>query len=199
MEQARDEVNAKAIHFVEDARAFTTYTLKPQMRTLGPRYGKLLSGIRDALSQMDGNEVVDAFGRGEVLSCQVNGTDISLSEADVLIEPSQKPGFVANTEHGVTVVLDTNLTEALISEGFAREIVSKIQTMRKDADFDVTDHINIAIRCEDALWNTVIAHKEAILSSTLGQTLLRDADDVGVEWKAWGINGVDASIAVWRV
>lgn len=196
--QAREELNVKALTFVQDARAFTTYTLKPQLRTLGPKYGKLLGGIRAALTQMDGNEVVDAFARGETVSLVVEGETVILSEADALVEPAHKEGFIAETAHDVTVVLDTNLTDALVAEGCARELVSKIQTMRKEADFEVTDRIGIAVRCGDRLTGIIEGACEDILSATLGVSLGKDAPG-GVVFKAWNINGEDAEIAVWKV
>ena len=196
-ELARDELNVKAVHFVEDARAFTAYRLKPQMRTLGPKYGKLLGGIREALLAMDGNDVVSVFECGGRITFAVEGTGIVLAADDVLVEPMQKEGFVAETENGVTVVLDTNLTPALIAEGYAREMVSKVQTQRRDQGFDVTDRIHIAVRCGEKLAVIVGNAKEEILSATLGVSLLANAPE-GVEWKAWNINGEDAEIAVWR-
>ena len=194
---ARDELNVKAVKFVDDAREFTTYSLKPQLRTLGKKYGKLLNGIREALAAMDGNEVVDAFARGELVKFDVDGNEVVLEEVDVLTSPAQKPGFVAQTDGGVTVVLDTNLTGDLIREGYAREIISKVQTMRKDSGFDVTDRVHIAIECGETLKNAVEEAKEDILRATLGVDIADIAAE-GVEWKDWNINGEDAKIAVWR-
>ena len=142
-ELCEDELNVREVVFTEDARAFTTYKLKPQMRTLGPKYGKLLGKIGQQLGTMDGNDVVDAFSRGEEVSFTIDGTAINLSKDDVLTEPMQKPGFTALEDKGVTVVLDTNLTEDLIREGYAREVVSKLQTMRKEAGFEVTDRLGV--------------------------------------------------------
>jgi len=194
---ACEELNVKAIHFVEDARAFTSYSLKPQMRTLGPRYGKLLGGIREALAAMDGNDVVDAFARGETVEFAIDGADIVLEAADVLTEPLQKPGFVAETKDQVTVVLDTNLDDALIAEGFAREIISKIQTMRRDAGFEVTDRIGIGIRAGENLMGVARAEQDSILAATLGVSLASDAAP-GIEWKKWNINGEEAEISIWK-
>ncbi|MBR0464891.1 MAG: isoleucine--tRNA ligase [Clostridia bacterium] len=140
-----EELNIKAVNFVDDARAFTTYELKPQMRTLGPKYGKLLGKIGAALKTMDGNDVVDAFARGEDVTFDLEGTQIVLTKDDVLTKPMQKEGFVAQTAGDMTVVLDANLTPELIEEGYVRELISKIQTMRKDAGFDVTDRIDVTV------------------------------------------------------
>lgn len=194
---AREELNVKRVRFVDDARAFTTYALKPQLRTLGPKYGKLLGAIRDALAAMDGNEAVDAFARGESITFTVEDTEVALEEADVLTEPAQKPGFVAETDHGVTVVLDTNLDAALIAEGYAREIISKVQTMRKDTGFDVTDRVHIAVRCGEKLQAVIDGAKEEVLGATLGVTLEKEAPE-GAAWKAWSVNGEAAEIALWR-
>ncbi len=194
---AMDELNVKAVRFVEDARAFTAYRLKPQMRTLGPKYGKLLNAIRDALAQMDGGEAVDVFARGETLMFVLEGVDVALQEADVLVEPAQKEGFVSETDNGVTVVLDTNLTEALIAEGYVREVISKVQTMRKESDFDVTDRIVIALRTGDRLLRIVESARADVLAATLGTSLESEAA-WDAPWKAWNINGEDAEIAIWK-
>ena len=194
---ARDELNVKSVRFVDDAREFTTYTLKPQLRTLGKKYGKLLNGIREALAAMDGNEVVDAFARGELVKFDVDGSEVVLEEVDVLTSPAQKPGFVAQTDGTVTVVLDTNLTGDLIREGYVREIVSKVQTMRKDSGFDVTDRIHIAVECGETLKNAIDKGKEDILRATLAIDVA-DAAAEGVEWKDWNINGEEAKLAVWK-
>src|SRR5699024_5949340 len=143
---AREELNVKDVRFVADAREFTTYTLKPQLRTLGKKYGRLLNAIREALAAMDGNSAVYAFARGESLRRMTGDTEVVLAEEDVLVNPAQKSVSVAECDGGVIVVLDTNLTEALIAEGYAREFFSKVQTMRKDAGFEVTDRISIGLR-----------------------------------------------------
>ncbi len=191
-----DELNVKEVVFTDDARAFTTYLLKPQMRTVGPKYGKLLGKIKQALLDMDGNEAVDAFHRGDTIRFQVDGTEVELAEADVLTEPMQKPGFVAQEDRGVTVVLDTNLTEALIAEGYAREVVSKLQNMRKDAGFEVTDRIDVRYTCDDKLAQAIEDGRAMIQNGTLAVTLTRgEADDSFVK-ADWNINGEKAQLAV---
>ena len=191
----RDELNVKEIHFVDDARAFTTYKLKPQMRTLGPKYGKLLGKIGQALAGMDGNDVVDAFKRGETVSFEVEGTPVTLAESDVLTEPMQKPGFVAQEDKGVTVVLDTNLTEELIQEGFAREVISKLQNMRKDAGYEVTDRIEVFFRCSERLAQAIAKRREMIMKGTLAVSLAAGEADSSFT-ADWDINGEQATLAI---
>ncbi len=191
-----DELNVKEVVFTDDARAFTTYLLKPQMRTVGPRYGKLLGKIKQALSEMDGNAVVDAFQRGETVSFDVAGETVTLAENDVLTEPMQKPGFIAQEDGGVTVVLDTNLTDALIAEGYAREVVSKLQKMRKDAGFEVTDRVDVRFDCDDKLAAAIEAGREMIMRGTLAVTLTRGAADDSFSGAEWNINGEKAVLAV---
>ena len=192
----RDELNVKEIVFVEDARAFTTYKLKPQMRTLGPRYGKLLGKIGQALAGMDGNDVVDTFARGEQLTFEVEGTQVVLNKDDVLTEAAQKPGFVAQEDKGVTVVLDTNLTEALVDEGFVREVISKVQNMRKDAGFEVTDRVEIACACGEKLRGALERGREMLLKGTLAVSLSFGTPDSGFASQSWSINGEDAVLGV---
>ena len=191
-----DELNVKAVRFVTDARDFTTYELKPQMRTLGPRYGKLLGRIGAHLKTMDGNAVVDAFERGETVSFELDGTLVELGKDDVLTRPMQKEGFVAQMDGDMTVVLDANLTPELIEEGYVRELISKIQTMRKDADFDVTDRIAVTIEADAKL--SAIAEKgaEDIKRGVLALSVTLGAPEEGAVSQEWNINGEKAVIGV---
>ncbi len=193
-----DELNVKAVRFVDDARAFTTYKIKPQMRTLGPRYGKLLGKIGQALLKMDGNEVVDIFDRGEMLAFEVDGAPVELAREDTLIEPLQKPGFVAESERDLTVVLDTNLTEELIEEGFVREVISKLQTMRKEAGFEVVDRIAVAYQSTDRLEAIIARGAEEIQKAVLAESLSKGDLLDGAYVKEWNINGEMATLAVAR-
>ncbi len=197
-ELAEDELNVKQVIFTEDARAFTSYKLKPQMRTLGPRYGKLLGKIGQHLLTMDGNDVVDAFGRGETVSFDLDGTQVTLEKDDVLTEPMQKPGFMALTDHDVTVVLDTNLTPELIQEGFVREVISKLQTMRKDADFDVTDRIHVTFTAGEKLTNAIDSGRDMIENGVLALSLTAGEAPAGAVAKEWDINGEAAVLSVRR-
>ena len=195
-ELCEDELNVREVVFTDDARAFTTYKLKPQMRTLGPKYGKLLGKIGQTLGTMDGNDVVDAFSRGETVSFTIDGTEVVLGKDDVLTEPAQKPGFTATEDRGVTVVLDTNLTEELIREGYAREIISKLQTMRKEAGFEVTDRIHVAYTGDDELAAAADAFADMIRGTTLALSLTRGDAGEGFIAKEWDINGKKATLAV---
>ncbi|MGN1019004.1 MAG: isoleucine--tRNA ligase [Aristaeellaceae bacterium] len=191
-----DELNVKQVIFTESARDFTTYKLKPQMRTLGPKYGKLLGRIGQHLLTMDGNDVVDAFARGEKVTFDIEGTTVELAGGDVLTEPMQKPGFVALEDKGVTVVLDTNLTPALINEGYAREVISKLQTMRKETGFEVTDRIDVRYACGEELDKAIQAGLEMIQRGTLALSVEKaDADDTFTA-REWNINGQKAVLAV---
>ena len=189
-----EELNVKDVRFVDDARAFTTYQLKPQMRTLGPKYGKRLRAIGEHLANMDGNDVVDAFARGETVSFEIEGETIVLEKDDVLTAPAHKPGFVAATERELTVVLDTNLTPALVEEGFVREVISKIQTMRKDADFDVTDRIAVIVEAGETLTGILEANQEALSAAVLASSVA--FGPAGESATEWNINGEKARIRV---
>ena len=191
-----DELNVKAVRFVTDARDFTTYELKPQMRTLGPRYGKLLGRIGAHLKTMDGNAVVDAFERGETVTFELDGTVVELGRDDVLTRPMQKEGFVAQVDGDMTVVLDTNLTPELIEEGYVRELISKIQTMRKDADFDVTDRIAVTIDTDAKLAAIAGKGAEDIKRGVLALSVTLGAPEEGAVSQEWNINGEKAVIGV---
>ena len=198
-ELCEDELNVKEVVFTEDAKAFTTYRLKPQMRTLGPKYGKLLGKIGGKLGEMDGNEVVDAFARGEEVRFELEGTEVVLTSGDVLTEPMQKPGFTALEDRGVTVVLDTNLTKGLIQEGYAREVISKLQTMRKETGFEVTDRIQVAYEGDDSLAAALETWSEMIRKATLATMMERKTPGEGYAAKEWDINGKKAVLGVCRI
>jgi len=195
-ELCEDELNVKEVIFTDDARAFTTYQLKPQMRTLGPKYGKLLGKIGQHLAGMDGNDVVDAFGRGEEVSFMIDDTEVKLNKDDVLTTPMNKPGFIAAEDRGVTVVLDTNLNEELIREGYAREVISKVQTMRKDAGFEVTDRISLYYEGDDELAAALEAYGEMIGRTTLATSMARGTAPEGSVSQKWDINGKKAELGI---
>ena len=191
-----DELNVKEVVFTESAREFTTYQLKPQMRTLGPKYGKLLGKIGQHLQTMDGNDVVDAFERGETVSFDIDGTLVTLGKDDVLTSPMQKSGFVAQEDKGVTVVLDTNLTPELIAEGYVREVVSKVQTMRKESDFDVTDRVDVRYECGDVLASAIESGVDMLKRGTLAEVVERAPMDDTFIVRDWSINGQDCKLGV---
>ena len=194
---AEDELNVKDAVFTDDTTAFMTYQLKPQMRTLGKKYGKLLKAIGEKLATLDGNEVVAGFEKGELLRFELEGTMVELEKDDVLTAPMKKPGYVVATDRGVTVALDTNLTEDLIAEGFAREVISKLQTMRKEAGFEVVDRIHVTVKTADEKLAQIVAQNaEAIERGVLALDVkLGDAPE-GAYVRDWSINGVDATLSV---
>ena len=193
---AEDELNVKKVVFTDDARAFTTYNLKPQMRTLGPKYGKLLGRIGQHLKELDGNDVVDAFSRGETVTFTLDGTEVVLAKDDVLTEATQKPGFSAQMEGEVTVVLDCNLTPELIAEGYQREMVSKLQNMRKDAGFEVSDRIDVTYEAGDELAAAIEAGRDFIMQSVLATSFARAAVPEGAVSQEWDLNGKKAVLSV---
>ena len=189
-----DELNVKEVRFVDDASSFISYRVKPQLKTLGPRYGKLLPKINQYLAgEGVGNAVVAAHNRGESYSFDIDGTEISLAAEDVLVSTEENAGFVTVTEHDLSVVLDTNLTPELIEEGFVREIVSKVQTMRKEAGFEVTDHIVLSHHGNSLIEGIFARHGAEIAADTLADSIkLGSAGYV----KDWEINGESVTLGV---
>ncbi len=190
----REELNVKELIFTDDVREFTTYEFKPQLRTVGPKYGRLLNKIRETLKDLDGNAAMDELKQNGKLSFVLDGSDVELTEDDLLIEMMEKPGYVSENNGELTVVLDTNLTDDLIDEGFVREIISKIQQMRKEADFNVTDHIRITYKGSEKISRIFETYKEAVMSDTLGEEVLK-GELKGFE-KSWDINGESCDIAL---
>lgn len=191
-----EELNVKDILFTQDVREFTTYTFKPQLRTVGPKYGKLVGQIRQALTEVDGNEAMDALRNTQQLCLDISGTQVVLGEEDLLIESAQKPGFMAETEGDLTVVLDTNLTEELLEEGFVREVISKVQTMRKEAGFEVTDHIEFFYSGSGKAERIIRDNEEKIAPEVLADRIAgAEADQEGYT-KEWNVNGEPVVFAV---
>ena len=189
-----DELNVKNVTFTDDVRDFTSYTFKPQLKTVGPKYGKQLGGIKEHLSSLDGNAAMDELKAKGALVFDVAGTEVSLSEEDLLIEMSQKEGYVSEADNYMTVVLDTNLTPELIEEGFVYEVISKIQTMRKDADFEVMDHIRVAINGNEKIAEVVRKNETAIAQKVLADEILIDTPlEISREWN---VNGENVTIGV---
>ena len=190
----RDELNVKAVTFTDDVRAFTTYSFKPQLKTVGPKYGKSLNGIRAYLSQADGNKAMDELKEKGSLTFDVNDTTVVLLEEDLLIDMAQTEGYVSDGDNEITVVLNTQLTPELIEEGFIREIISKVQTMRKEADFEVTDKIFIYCQGNDRIGELLITHKETIQSEVLALDV-KTGETKGYV-KEWNINGEEVTLGV---
>ena len=192
-----DELNVKKVVFTDDVREFTSYTFKPQLRTVGPKYGRQLGGIQKTLAALDGNAAMDELKSTGVLKFMVGDTEVSLTEEDLLIEMTQKEGYVTEADNTMTVVLDTNLTPELIEEGFVLEVISKIQTMRKDADFEVTDHIRVGFAGNEKIADIAMTHKDSIMAKVLADDMQADAG-FGVS-KEWNVNGENVTISVERV
>ena len=192
-----DELNVKEVEYKDDVRDFTSYSFKPQLKTLGPKYGKILNDIRKTLSELDGNKAMDELNTNGVLKLNVAGQDIELTKEDLLIEMTQMEGFVANSDKGITVVMDTNLTPELINEGFVREIISKIQTMRKDADFEVMDKIAVTVSGNDKIAKLMEDNKEQIQKVCLADSILQGEAKGFV--KEWDINGEKVSFGVEKI
>jgi len=198
MDVVKDELNVKEVVFTDDTKGFTQYKLKPQLKTVGPKYGKLVGKIGKALNEADGFEVVKTFEDGNMYSFDIDGEEVELSEGDVLVEVSQKEGFISTNENNVTVVLDTNLTPELIEEGFVREIISKVQTMRKEAGFEVEDRIKFFYSNNAKIVEIIEKNKELIAEEVLGNQLNEGEGCCGAYSKEWNINGENVEFAVAR-
>ena len=192
-----EELNLKEVEFTDNVRAFTTYSFKPQLRTVGPKYGKFLGFIRNALTTLDGNAAMDELEAKGAITLVSDGNEIVLTKEDLLIEMTKKEGFESLQDHGVTVVIDKNLTPELIEEGNVREIISKIQTMRKDSGFEVMDNIRIAFSGNEAVEAIATRNAEEIKSETLGVELY--VGKTLTHSKEWNINGENVVISVEKV
>ena len=193
----RDELNVKEVTFTDDVRAYTTYTFKPQLKTVGPKYGRHLGFIRKALSELDGNKAMDELDAQGALTLQDGDAQILLAKEDLLIDMTQQPGFVAQEDGAVTVVLDTNLTPELIEEGYVYELISKIQTMRKDSGFEVMDHIHVSLTGNDKLSDIAEKNAEMITTKVLADGIGRN--EALEHEKEWDINGEKVTIGVQKI
>ena len=189
-----EELNVKHVEFTTEAADFISYSFKPQMRTLGPKYGKLLNPIRTALTELDGTAAMAELNETGVLKLTIEGQEIELTKDDLLISTAQKEGYVAATDNGYTVVIDTNLTEELLEEGFVREIISKIQTMRKEADFEVQDHILVSYTGNDKVAGIMAKNADYIASEVLANSVTEGTLDGYT--KDWKINGEEVTFTV---
>ena len=190
----RDELNVKEIEFVTDVQAFTSYTFKPQLKTVGPKYGKQLGNIKTALSELDGNRAMNRLNEQGFLSFEFDGANVELTKDDLLIDMTQKQGFVSEMDNTVIVVLDTDLTPDLIEEGFVREIISKVQTMRKEAGFEVTDHITVYVQNNKSISSVLQANETFIKSEVLAEQICYEQME-GYQ-KEWNINGEKVVLGV---
>ena len=197
VEIMEDELNVKKVLFTDDVRDFTSYTFKPQLRTVGPKYGKQLGGIQKHLASVDGNAAMDELKAQGAIKFMVGDVEISLAEEDLLIDMSQKEGFVSEADYGITVVLDTNLTEELIEEGYVFEVISKIQTMRKDSGFEVMDHIKVSLLGNEKIGQVTLKNKDSIATKVLADAL--DLEGNYTVSKEWNINGEDVTITIEKV
>ena len=181
-----DELNVKEVKFADDVESFISYSFKPQLRTVGPKYGKLLGGIRQALTDINGTAAMNELRTNGVLKLDINGNNVELTEEDLLIETAQTEGYVSESDGETSVVLDTNLTPELIEEGYVREIISKIQTMRKEAGFEVMDKIVVYAHGNDKIQDVMKAHEDEIKSEVLADEMVLGETDGYV--KEWNIN-----------
>jgi isoleucyl-tRNA synthetase len=195
LEIIKEELNVKSVVITEDVSAFTTYLFKPQLRTVGPKYGKQLGGIKSYLGEVDGNEAMGRLKATGDLSFEVNGDKIVLLEEDLLIEPTKQEGFESVTDKNITVVIDTKLSESLLEEGFVREVISKIQTMRKEADFEVTDEIKVYYANNVKAQKIISDNAELIGNETLAIEVVEGTVQNGYS-KNWNINGESVDLIV---
>ena len=201
VEIIEDELNVKKVTFTDDVSAYTSYTFKPQLRTVGPKYGKFLGQIQKALAALDGNAAMAELKANGVLALPSVDESVKLAEEDLLITMTQMEGYVTEGDNTVTVVLDTNLTPELIEEGFVREIISKIQTMRKEAGFEVMDQIAIYHKSDEKVSGIFDRYGDTIKSDVLGVNVVADAagafaDEPEVYSKEWNINGEHVLLGV---
>ena len=190
------ELNVKKVWLGADVSAFISYSLKPQLKTLGPRYGKLLGEIRAHLAEADPVKIVDTVRAGETYTFEADGQTVALVEEDLLIEPIHKEGFVVETEGPISVILDTTLSKALVEEGFVRELISKIQTMRKEAGFEVMDHIRLAVTGNERLAGVIERNADEIKAEVLADEI---SEELSGYTKDWDINGEKATLSVQKI
>ena len=197
----RDELNVKALEFTDDAERFVNYLFKPQLKTVGPKYGKHLNAIKEHLKALDGQKAMAELNANGSLGFTLpDGTEVSLCREDLLIESAQSERYVSAQDNGITVVLDIALTEALIEEGFVRELISKVQTMRKDAGFEVTDHIVLNIRGNEKIAALAEKYEELLKNTVLSDEIHSESDEDREDFtKEWNLNGELVTLSVRRV
>ena len=191
-----DELNVKEVEFTDDISGFITYSFKPQLKTVGPKYGKLLNGIRQTLSEIDGNAAMEELKSTGQLKLDISGNEVVLLEEDLLIDTAKMEGYVSESDNNIAVVLDTNLTPELIEEGFVREIISKIQTMRKEAGFEVMDKIKVYVKDNEVISDIFRKHNDDIKDEVLAEEVIFDETEGYV--KEWNINSEKVTLGVER-
>ena len=189
-----DELNIKNAVFTDDVSEHTDYLFKPQLKTLGKRFGKRINALKETLASLDGSKAMKELNETGHITVTLDGVDELIEKDDLLIEALQKDGYVSESNYGITVVLDTNLTPELIEEGYVREIISKVQNMRKDSGFEVMDHINVYEKGNDKIKEIILANKDVIMKEVLADKIVVD-ETAGIE-KVWTINGEECKIAV---
>ena len=194
-----DELNVKKIDYIDDTKCFVEYKIKPQLKVLGPKYGKLMPKINVALNELDGQKVVESFNRGESLTLEIEGRNIELLEDELLIEKREKEGLIFSEDRGITVIMDINLTSELIEEGFVRELISKIQTMRKEAGFEVEDRIKLFYKENKRIAEIIQKNNDVILDEILANELIEGDFPPQAYAKDWNINGEFVKLAVMRM
>ncbi len=192
-----EELNVKKVVFTDDVRDFTSYSFKPQLKTVGPKYGKQLGAIKKALGEVNGNEAMDTLNETGALTFTFDGTEVVLTKEDLLIDTAQTEGYVSEGDNTITVVLDTNLTPELLAEGFVRELISKIQTMRKEAGFEVMDHIRVYSVGNEKIAGILKKHEEEVKSEVLAEDIILETPAGYV--KEWNINGENVTLGVEKV
>ena len=189
-----DELNVKEVEFTNDVRAYSSYSFKPQLKTVGPKYGRLLGKIKQALSEVDGNTAMDELNEKGQLTFDFDGETVELTKDDLLIEIAQTEGFESGNDGDITVVLDTNLTPELIEEGFMREIISKIQTMRKEAGFEVMDKITVYSDGNDKIAELISKNEDTVKNDVLATEIV--TGKIEGYSKEWNINGENVTFGV---
>jgi isoleucyl-tRNA synthetase len=192
-----EELNVKKVVFTDDVRDFTSYSFKPQLKTVGPKYGKQLGNIKNALLEVNGNEAMDTLNNAGALTFTFNEEEVVLTKEDLLIDTAQTEGYISEGDNTITVVLDTNLTPELLTEGFVRELISKIQTMRKEAGFEVMDHIRVYSKGNEIIGTILKAHEEEVKSEVLADSIQYETT-AGYE-KEWNINGENVTLGVEKI
>ncbi|MBQ5743319.1 MAG: isoleucine--tRNA ligase, partial [Clostridia bacterium] len=191
-----DELNIREVRIADSVKQFLSYSFKPQLKTVGPKYGKYLNAIRTALTELNGSAAMDELETNGCLKLNLEGAEIVLAPEDLLIESAQTEGYESCTDNGITVVLDTTLTPELIEEGFVREIISKVQTMRKESGFEVTDHIAVYVFGNDTIANLFRNNEATIQGEVLADEVRYTEPTEEEHAKQWNINGEKVTLGV---